>query len=225
MNVQDLKSNSQFPLPLGRGGGVRLDNLGKRYNREWIFRHVHYDFVPAKSYAITGSNGSGKSTLLQVIAGAILHSEGSIEIKNSTGEIDKQPTENFYRQLSFAAPYLELIEELTAVELLNFHSTFKPLTKSIEFILEEVSLKATASKQIRYFSSGMKQRLKLAQAFFSNTTILLLDEPTTNLDADGIALYHRLINNYTKDKLVIVSSNDKQEYNFCEEVIEIGRYK
>ena len=71
----------------------------------------------------------------------------------------------------------------------------------------------------------MKQRLKLAQAFFSNTPVLLLDEPTTNLDADGIALYQTLISNYTKDKLVIVSSNVKQEYDFCEEVIEIGSYK
>lgn len=71
----------------------------------------------------------------------------------------------------------------------------------------------------------MKQRLKLAQAFFSNAPILLLDEPTTNLDADGIALYQNLITNYTAQKLVIISSNVKQEYDFCEEKIEIGKYK
>ena len=111
--------------------------------------------------------------------------------------------------------------------MLEFHSKFKPLIQSlsIEDMLKIVGLEKAVNKQLRYFSSGMKQRLKLAQAFFSNTPVLLLDEPTTNLDADGIALYQSLISNYTKDKLVIVSSNVKEEYGFCEEVIEIGNYK
>jgi ABC-type multidrug transport system ATPase subunit len=200
---------------------ITCANLGKRYNREWIFRHFNFEFLSAKKYAITGANGAGKSTLLQVIAGAILNTEGTVQFSNEK----IIASENMYTQLAFASPYLELIEELTATELLNFHSTFKPLTKSIDAVLEEVTLKAAANKQIRYFSSGMKQRLKLAQAFFSDTPILLLDEPTTNLDEDGITLYHRLINNYAMDKLVIVSSNDKQEYGFCEEVIAIGDYK
>jgi ABC-type multidrug transport system ATPase subunit len=185
-------------------------------------------------YAITGPNGSGKSTLLQVIAGAILHNEGSIEYSIgqqttnlSNGALAKLDNEQHYTYISIAAPYLELIEEMTAKEMLEFHSTFKPLVQSLSVkeILEIVGLENAINKQLRYFSSGMKQRLKLAQAFFSNTPILLLDEPTTNLDADGIALYHTLISNYTKNKLVIVSSNVKQEYDFCEEVIEIGRYK
>jgi ABC-2 type transport system ATP-binding protein len=108
-----------------------------------------------------------------------------------------------------------------------FHAAFKPLLQSLstEEILKIVGLENAINKQLRYYSSGMKQRLKLAQAFFSNTPVLLLDEPTTNLDADGIKLYQALISNYTKDKLVIVSSNVKQEYDFCKEVIEIGDYK
>lgn len=215
MNLQNVNTTSL------QGIEINCINLGKRYNREWIFRHFNYNFLSTKKYAITGANGAGKSTLLQVIAGAILHTEGAVQFTNAK----IIASEDMYTQLAFASPYLELIEELTATELLNFHSTFKPLTKSIDAVLEEVTLKAAANKQIRYFSSGMKQRLKLAQAFFSNTPILLLDEPTTNLDEDGIALYHRLINNYALDKLVIVSSNDKQEYGFCEEVIAIGDYK
>ena len=203
---------------------ISLQNVGKRYNREWIFRNCSYEFKSGKKYAITGPNGSGKSTLLQVIAGVTLHNEGTIEYTNG-----QQTTNNeqHYTYISIAAPYLELIEEMTAKEMLEFHSKFKPLIESlsIEAILKIVGLENAIHKQIRYFSSGMKQRLKLAQAFFSNTPILLLDEPTTNLDADGIDLYHTLISNYTKDKLIIVSSNVKQEYNFCEEVIEIGSYK
>jgi ABC-type multidrug transport system ATPase subunit len=223
MSQKELNSQIEFPLP-GRGVGVRLLNVGKRYNREWIFRHCSYEFLSGKNYAITGPNGSGKSTLLQVIAGATLHNEGTVEYRNGQRTTSN---EQHYTNISIAAPYLELIEEMTAKEMLDFHSKFKPLLESIhiEEILKIVGLENAINKQLRYFSSGMKQRLKLAQAFFSNTPVLLLDEPTTNLDADGIALYHNLISNYTKDKLVIVSSNVKQEYDFCEEVIEIGEYK
>ena len=203
---------------------ITLNNVGKRFNREWIFRHCSYQFKPGKRYAITGSNGSGKSTLLQVISGSLTHNEGTIVIQN-----DQQPItgEQLYSNISIAAPYLELIEEMTAKEMLDFHAQFKPLINSLskDDMLETVGLKTAVNKQIRYYSSGMKQRLKLAQAFFSNTPVLLLDEPTTNLDADGTALYHHLIENYTTNKLVIVSSNDKQEYDFCEEVIRIGDYK
>ena len=201
---------------------IKLTNTGKRFNREWIFRHFSYAFTPGKCYAITGANGSGKSTLLQVIAGSLTHNEGSVEftVSNAACSADEQ-----YKYIAIAAPYLELIEEMTATEFLSFHHSFKPLSISNTEVLATVQLEKAAGKQIRYFSSGMKQRLKLAQAFFSDAPVLLLDEPATNLDADGIALYHQLINNYTKDKILIISSNDKQEYSFCEEVIEMARYK
>ncbi|MEP7110379.1 MAG: ABC transporter ATP-binding protein [Ferruginibacter sp.] len=201
---------------------ITLTNTGKRYNREWIFRHFNYEFNSGKKYAITGANGSGKSTLLQVIAGALTHNEGSIQMTINSKLL---PEENCYQHLSIAAPYLELIEEMTANEFLSFHNQFKSLSCSREEILTAIGLEKAADKQIRYYSSGMKQRLKLAQAFFCTAAVLLLDEPVTNLDADGIALYHQLINNYTANKLVIISSNDLQEYEFCTEVIEIGKYK
>ena len=219
---------------------ITLTNTGKRYNREWIFRHLDYEFFPGRSYAITGPNGSGKSTLLQVIAGAVQHSEGNIEYIDTGCQIPDKNDQvqhpvsgirypvsgtDAYKHISIATPYLELIEEMTATELLSFHATFKQLTKSIPEMLATLNLEDAANKQVRYFSSGMKQRLKLAQAFFSNSPVLLLDEPTTNLDADGIELYQQLINQYTKEKLVIVSSNDKEEYSFCEEVIQISKYK
>ena len=207
---------------------ISLSNTGKRYNREWIFRRFSYTFTAGKNYAITGPNGSGKSTLLQVIAGATLHNEGTIEY-NTAQSAGTQliPADQHYANISIAAPYLELVEEMTAKEMLTFHSKFKPLIPSvgIEEMLAIVGLEKATNKQLRYFSSGMKQRLKLAQAFFSNTPVLLLDEPTTNLDADGITLYLNLVSNYTKDKLVIVSSNVKEEYGFCEELIRIEDFK
>ena len=201
---------------------ISLSNAGKRFNREWIFRHFTHDFLPGHRYAITGPNGSGKSTLLQVIAGSLTFNEGQVQY--GTGDHPVAP-EKAYRHISIAAPYLELVEEFTAEEMLDFHARFKDLVSPVPGILAAVGLQAAAQKQIRYFSSGMKQRLKLAQAFFSDCPVLLLDEPTTNLDADGIALYHQLISGCTTGKLVIVSSNDKEEYSFCNEVISIGAFK
>lgn len=201
---------------------IILNNTGKRYNREWIFRHVNYSFLPGKKYAVTGPNGSGKSTLLQVISGAVTHSEGTIQYSIDNTIL---PANQEYKHVVIAAPYLELIEEMTADEFLSFHAKFKKLTAPNKEILQTIGLEKAAHKQIRYFSSGMKQRLKLAQAFFADTAILLLDEPTTNLDEEGIRLYHLLVAKCTQNRLVIVSSNDKQEYDFCEEVIAISQYK
>ena len=201
---------------------IVLNNVGKRFNREWIFRKANLVFESSETYAITGSNGSGKSTLLQIIAGGVMLSEGKIQYSINNKEYS---AEKVHQHISIAAPYLELIEEMTALEFLEFHSAFKTLSLSIREILLIVGLGNAAEKQIRYYSSGMKQRLKLAQAVFSNCSVLLLDEPTTNLDAEGIALYHQLLSTYCNDKLIIVSSNDPQEYQFCKSVIAIGDFK
>ena len=203
MQPEQLKPLLQFPL-IGRGVGVRLFNVGKRFNREWIFRHCSYEFHSGKSYAITGPNGSGKSTLLQVIAGATLHNEGTVEYKNN---LHTTPVEDHYSSLAIAAPYLELIEEMTAKEMLLFHSKFKPLTETLtnEDILKTVGLENAINKQIRYFSSGMKQRLKLAQAFFSNTAILLLDEPTVHLDILHQIQIFKLLKEWNTNKKLTVA--------------------
>ncbi|HTI93666.1 MAG TPA: ATP-binding cassette domain-containing protein [Puia sp.] len=207
---------------------ITLTDAGKRFNRDWIFRHLDHEFSPGHSYAITGSNGSGKSTLLQAIAGAIDLSEGRIgyETTAAPGARALSP-DQVYRHLSLAAPYLEVIEEMTVTEFLTFHQGFKPFLPglSVKDIIHQVGLASAADKQIRYYSSGMKQRVRLAQALFSDSSLLLLDEPTTNLDADGISLYRRLTQQYGDGRIVIVSSNDQQEYDFCEEIINIMKYK
>ena len=201
---------------------ITLQNVGKRYNREWIFRSVDYTFSQDKSYAITGHNGSGKSTLLQVIAGSVMKTEGNIFFESETG---KMAEEKIFTLISIAAPYLDLIEEMTANEFLNFHQTFKKLTAPNTEILNRVGLKNAGNKQVRYYSSGMKQRLKLAQAFYSETPVLLLDEPTTNLDAEGILLYKDLINEFHPQKLIIICSNDPNEIEFCDERLRVEDFK
>jgi ABC-type multidrug transport system ATPase subunit len=201
-----------------------LSNAGKRFNRDWIFRNFNYDFFTGRSYAIVGPNGSGKSTLLQTLSSSIEMSEGSINWHINDRQLEP---EQVHKHVSICAPYLEIIEEMTAKEFLVFHGEFKSYLSgvSVNDILTIVGLEKAANKQIRYYSSGMKQRVKLAQAIFTNTPLLLLDEPCTNLDVTGYELYHHLIENYCKEKTIIVSSNDENEYSFCSEKINVADYK
>jgi ABC-type multidrug transport system ATPase subunit len=203
---------------------INLTNLGKRFNRDWIFRNLNFQFDSNKHYAITGPNGSGKSTLLQIISGSSIFNEGSVNYQEQNNPI---APECIFQKISFCAPYLELVEEMTLNEFFSFHHKMKGWLPSIDTkqIVYLLRLEKSSYKQIRYFSSGMKQRVKLAQAIFSNVPTVLLDEPLTNLDDDGILLYHSLIKNYCSNRLVIVSSNDKKEYSFCDEIINIMDYK
>ena len=204
---------------------IELTNLGKRFNQDWIFRNLNYCFTYPGKYAITGPNGSGKSTLLRIISGGIIYNEGQIVYYDT--ERNVLAPEKMYQRLSLAAPYLELIEEMTLLEFFSFHQKMKGWLENREAreIINNLSLKSAAHKQIRYFSSGMKQRVKLGQAIFSKVPVVLLDEPLTNLDEAGIELYHSLVANFCADRMVIVSSNDKKEYSFCKEVIDIKMYK
>lgn len=203
---------------------ISLENTGKRYNYEWIFRGLTAEFTTGNAYAILGPNGSGKSTLLQIIAGALSHSSGKIKYSLGQKEI---PIEDLFLHIALSAPYLELVEELTLTEFLGFHRKFKPFLPGLTIpeIIERTGLEKAAHKQIRHFSSGMKQRVKLAQAIFSDVPVVLLDEPCTNLDAEGVALYRRLVAGHCGGRLLIVSSNDEQEYRMCKERIQMTDYK
>jgi len=217
---------------------IALSDAGKRFNRDWIFRHFTYSFKKGNAYAITGPNGSGKSTLLQVLSGSMHMNEGILRYEFGGQKSDPDgyreksekleiPHEEIYNHVSICAPYLEVVEEMTLKEFLDFHHGFKPFLPGIstDSIITALSLEKAVNKQIRYYSSGMKQRVKLAQCIFSDTAIVLLDEPCTNLDSTGIELYHGLINDFCKDRLVVVSSNDEVEYKFCKEKINISDYK
>jgi ABC-type multidrug transport system ATPase subunit len=203
---------------------ISLTELGKRFNRRWIFKGINFSFEAGNAYAITGPNGSGKSTLLQVLAGSMLHSHGTVEYRLNDRPL---PPELHYTQVAMAAPYLELIEELTLVEFLTFHEKFKPFVAgySITRIIEFIGLQQAANRQLRVFSSGMKQRVKLAQAFFSRSPVLLLDEPTANLDAEGITLYFSLVEQFSADRIVIIGSNDAQETRFCQQQLHLPLYQ
>ncbi len=203
---------------------INLEHIGRRFNREWIFRDVNYVFESGSSYAILGANGAGKSTILQVISGSLSSSEGSISYSKDGVLLNP---ENVFEHLSMAAPYLELIEELTLRELIDFHFRFKKFRSGLDrdFMIGLMGLKHSEHKAIKNFSSGMKQRVKLALAFCSDTEMVLLDEPASNLDQQGLEWYLNLVEKYTKDRILIICSNQLQEYSFCKKQLNIADYK
>jgi ABC-type multidrug transport system ATPase subunit len=202
---------------------ITLQNVGRRFNKEWIFRNLSTEFSTGNSYAILGPNGSGKSTLLSVLTGSLSPSEGKISFSD-TKDI---PVENIYKYISLAAPYLELVETFTLNEIINFHFRFKNFAPGLDAkkLISILGLEKAANKQIKYFSSGMKQRTKLALACCADTPILFLDEPTSNLDVQGISWYRELIENFGKERLTLIGSNQIQEYDFCTNQIQISDYK
>lgn len=202
---------------------ITLENLGRRFNKEWIFKDINCVFSQGQKYAILGPNGSGKSTLLSVLLGNLTPSEGKI-IYNDQTEI---LPEHIFSYISLAAPYLDLIEEFTLQETIDFHFKFKNYHKGFNAaaVLDLLALNKAEDKPLKYFSSGMKQRTKLALAFCTDTPILVLDEPTSNLDTQGTDWYLSLIEKFVKNRLVLVGSNQSYEYDFCEQHLNILDYK
>lgn len=204
---------------------ISLQNIGKRFQRYMIFRDMDIDLVSPSKYALLGHNGSGKSTLLRIIAGMQAPSQGKMFWYDGNDKLI--PIEKLYNYISFCAPGQQLVEELTLSEFFDFHFSFKrPLNGlSVKDIIAITRLPDTTGKTIGDYSSGMKQRVKLAQAIFSDTSILLLDEPCTNLDQQGVEQYRNWIEQYAKDRLVIVASNDTREHFFCTELFDLEEYK
>jgi len=204
---------------------IILKDIGRRYNNEWIFRHINYTFESGKSYAILGHNGSGKSTFLKVLSSSLTPSEGEL-VYNYGDEV--LGVDQVYQQLSLAAPYVELIEEFTLMELIDFHFKFKSYLPSFdkETVISLLGLEHALDREIRFFSSGMRQRVKLVLACCSASSLVMLDEPTSNLDSSGEEWYLTLIDRTKlKSRILVVCSNQKKEYEFCDEHISILDFK
>ncbi|HMQ50008.1 MAG TPA: ABC transporter ATP-binding protein [Saprospiraceae bacterium] len=203
---------------------IELKDLGKRYRNEWILRGVNLCFDPGIKYAVTGPNGAGKSTLLKMLAAHLSPSKGELHYSMDGQTLEKS---RVYEQLSYAAPYIDLIEELTLLEAIQFHFHFKKAKADLSEndLLELLPFKKAKNKPVKAFSSGMKQRLKLLLAICSETSLLLLDEPGTNLDQEGLAWYHQLMAQYGDGRLVIVASNVAADFDFCQEHVNVLAYK
>ncbi len=198
---------------------LTLQGIGKKFHAQWLFRDVSMVIPSLSSLAITGKNGSGKSTLLQIIYRYVMPSKG-ITIAKISGEITSD--ESFISQTAFVSPYTELPEELTLIEAITFH--FKmctPVEMDFDRLIEACGLTGHKNKQIKYFSSGMKQRLKLALAFNTECNLLLLDEPCSNLDQQGVKWYCDTVQKLLKKRTIIIASNQEVEYSFCDKIYEV----
>ena len=153
-----------------------------------------------------------------MLAGMQLPTAGRVKYEREGKEIAR---ENLFRQLSFCAPGIELVEELTLTEILHFHFSYKPVVPGISLagIPEILGLEGAAHKPLTDFSSGMKQRVKIGLALFADTPLVLLDEPCSNLDESGVGQYQSWIAAYRRDRLIVVGSNDPREYAFCDQEI------
>ncbi len=203
---------------------ISLDHISKKFQQHWIFKEISYEFQSPGNYALLGANGSGKSTLMRILAGIQPPTKGKLSFEYNHQMLELQ---HVFRHIAYCAPGLDIVEEMTLREFLDFHFTFKPILPqmTVDRIIGTIGLKKAAAKVIGDFSSGMKQRVKLAQAIFADTDVLLLDEPCTNLDNDGVQQYREWIDTYTHNRMVIVASNDVREYYFCQQHIDVEAYR
>ncbi len=204
---------------------IKINNAGKKFGKDWIFRNVTIEIQPSEKIAILGLNGSGKSTLLQALTSYLSLNEGEIIYYQHEQTVEQ---EQVFKLISLASPYLELIEDFTLTEQIEHSLHYKPFINDLntQKIIELSGLSAHKNKYIKLFSSGMKQRLKLTLAILSDAPVLFLDEPTTNLDATVIDWYKMLINNYALHKTIIVCSNSiKDEYAFCSRILSMEAFK
>lgn len=204
---------------------ITLNKAGKKFYREWIFRNLDLTLEHGAKLVILGPNGSGKSTLLQILSGATGLTEGQIKYHSDSSEIS---IDEIYHSISISAPYLELIEEFTLEEIIHFHFKFKKAKNNLSEaeVLNLSGLESKKDKVFKFFSSGMKQRIKLTLAILSDTSILLLDEPCSNLDSEVVKWYQEMIRKYAMDRTIIVASNNqKEEFGFCDKQISIDDLK
>ncbi|MEM6722561.1 MAG: ABC transporter ATP-binding protein [Bacteroidota bacterium] len=203
---------------------IRLEKVGKRYRLEWIIRNLNLEIRSGERLAIEGPNGSGKSTLQKMLSGHLSPSAGSINFISQGNLLER---EEIYKHVSMAAPYIELIEDFSLEEQIQFHQGFRPLLEGYdtEKLIELSGLAKSRKKVIRFYSSGMKQRVKLLLAIFSKSELILLDEPSTNLDRAGIGWYIDLLAEHLGKRTLIVASNIEEDFSLCDLRINILDYK
>jgi ABC-type multidrug transport system ATPase subunit len=197
---------------------IQLSNVSKRYAFQWIIKDLNADFTDQHISAIAGNNGSGKSTLIKILSGFLSPSQGVLKYAIDN---NKLPVSDIYKRISLVAPYTDLINEFTLEEMLHFHSKFKPFRQQINIsdFQEIIQLKVAPDKQLFQYSSGMKQKIQLALAILSDTSILLLDEPTSFLDVNAKKWFSDLLQKNTQNRCVIIASNDSFDLDLCEHAL------
>ncbi|HRG67849.1 MAG: ATP-binding cassette domain-containing protein [Saprospiraceae bacterium] len=199
-------------------------SIYKRFYRNWILKDFNYTFHNGRVYGIAGSNGSGKSTLLQLLSGMMSPSKGKILYKFEGKELEE---ELWFSKISYAAPYADVYDYMNVKELFHHQHQFKKFRNSISCnqFIEICYLEGHEDKLIKYYSSGMKQRLKLALAILADSKVLFLDEPISNLDDRAKIWCKQLIKEHCLDRLVIIASNEPEDFELVQEKIQLTTHK
>ncbi len=203
---------------------VRLTarKLTKKYNRNVVFKNTSFDHSSGV-VGIAGSNGSGKSTLLKCLAGLVRPNSGTIEWSLNDQLLSKEELKSM---LGYVAPYIDLYEELTVLENLQFLADVSFMETSslfFEELMNKTEILPLENQLYKSLSTGQQQRVKLAAALVRNPKILLLDEPGSNLDKNGHELIKCIVQELKeKNRLVIIASNDPNEIALCDEIVVLG---
>lgn len=204
---------------------IELQAAARKFGGEAVFSALNLHLMPGQRWAVLGGNGSGKSTLLKILYGALSLSAGSREHRWQGQVLSPEAAA---RKISYAAPYFELIEELSARDFLDYFQKLAPLRpgESSASLLAKAYLEKDAHKRIAQYSSGMKQRLRLALALLRDSAAVILDEPTANLDREGVAWYQATLAAELGERLLLVGTNYSEEEAFlCQHQIKLGDYK
>lgn len=186
--------------------GIELRGIGKKFTGKWILRDLNLKVMEGHRLVVTGKNGRGKSTLLKMLSGHLSPSTGHIQWISNGRPLER---DLLYRELSMSAPYMDPIEEFTLAELLKFHNAFKPFISGLTLneVVSLSELSHSLHKPVKYFSSGMKQRVKLTLALLSDSRLIILDEPCANLDAEARTWYAKLVEDFGANRTIVVASN------------------
>jgi ABC-type multidrug transport system ATPase subunit len=198
---------------------IKLENIGKKYYQRWIFKDISHDFQASSRLALVGKNGSGKSTLLRIIAGQLSPSSGKL---SGYKEGKKIGVDHFFRYISWAGPFTALYPDLTITEQIALHFQFKPcLVEEPAQIMDILDLRPHQDKKLRFYSSGMLQRAKVGLALFTRSDVLLLDEPTSNMDPENAQMILDLIEKYIDNRIYVLASNMEREYQSFEHILRL----
>lgn len=199
---------------------IVASSIYKRFYRNWIIKDFNYTFNQGHVYGIAGSNGSGKSTLLQILSGMMGPSKGEIHYSMDDQELEE---EFWFSKISYAAPYADVYDYMNVHELVQHQLCFKQFRNnmsSTEFI-ETCYLNGHEDKLIKFYSSGMKQRLKLGLAILADSPVLFLDEPISNLDDRAKLWCKQLLKKHCADRLVIIASNEPEDFELVNQKIHL----
>ncbi len=200
---------------------LEVQDLGKKFFRKWVFRNLNFEADSRQTLLLKGSNGSGKSTLLRILSGQLAPNEGKIKLTVQGRSVS---IEQWYKYVSWTGPYLELFPDLSLLEMTHLHFRFKDcLLKEPKEILSRIGLEAAYDKPIKFLSSGMLARFKNALALFSRSEILLLDEPTGNLDTENVNLLFNWLDEFGKDRIIIFASNDTRDFSRFQNEIDLSK--